>query len=234
MSWNAILGIACIVSFSFPVAVIIANRYYTHRSLFALLVYYSMVLLDNIFAEGIIHVSSLVSSNVSILDNYLDVPLMMTALLFFCPGKQKQKSIRILTYAFLVYEIVIAVSFGFSKQSVTYVIGPGICLVLIYTTYLFVRQVKFSIYHSKNHGRMIMLTAILFAYATYALIYFFHYIQKTPYKADVQMLYYITCIVSCVLMAIGLQLMRRRMKELKSLRVTRKELAVFFGQAGLG
>ena len=229
MSWNAILGIACIVSFAFPIVVIIYNRYYTHRSLAALLIYYTLILIDNLFAENIIRVSSSVSSFIGILDNYCDVPLMLTALLFFCPNKQKQTSIRFLTYIFIAYELVIATVFGFSKESITYILGPGISLVLIYASYLFVRQVKFSIYHGKNHGRMIMLSSILFVYACYFLIYFFHYVQKTPYKADVLLLYFIASILSSVVMAVGLHLMRKRLKELESLKVTRRELAVFFG-----
>ena len=83
MSWNAILGIACIVSFCFPIAVIIYNRYYSHRSLAALLAYYTLILLDNFLSERIIAVPSSVSTFVSILDNYCDVPLMLTALVFF-------------------------------------------------------------------------------------------------------------------------------------------------------
>jgi hypothetical protein len=229
MSWNAILGIACIVSFAFPIVVIIYNRYYTHRSLAALLIYYTLILIDNLLAENIIRVGPNISSFVGLLDNYLDVPLMLTALLFFCPNKQKQDSVRFLTYLFIAYEVVIAIVYGFSKESITYILGPGISLVLIYASYLFVRQVKFSIYHGKNHGRMIMLSSILFVYACYFLIYFFHYVQKTPYKSDVLMLYFIASILSSIVMAVGLHLMRKRLKELESLKVTRKELAIFFG-----
>ncbi|MGZ8544722.1 MAG: hypothetical protein ACXWV0_05465 [Flavisolibacter sp.] len=229
MSWNAILGIACIVSFILPVAVIMYNRYYTHRSLAALLVYYSLIFIDNIFAENIIPVGERVSNFVSILDNFCDVPLMMTVLLFFCPDRKKQNNIRLLTYAFIAYELVIISIYGFSKTAVTYIMGPGIVIVLGYASYLFVRQVKFSIYHSKNHGRMIMLSSIFFVYASYALIYFFYYLQQTPYTSDVMMLYYISSLLSAVVMAVGLQLIRRRLKELQSVQVTRKELAIFFG-----
>jgi hypothetical protein len=229
MSWNAILGIACIISFTFPIVVIFYNRYYTHRSLAALLAYYTLIFLDNLFAEAIIPVNANVSSFISILDNYCDVPLMLTALLFFCPSKQKQNRIRTLTYVFILYEIAIAMIFGFSNESITYILGPGLLLILIYAGYLFMRQVKFSIYHGKNHGRVIMLSSILFVYACYALIYIFHYIQKTPYKSDVLKLYFIASIVSSIVMAVGLHLMRKRMRELESLKITRKELAIFFG-----
>ncbi|MGZ8545632.1 MAG: hypothetical protein ACXWV0_10065, partial [Flavisolibacter sp.] len=65
--------------------------------------------------------------------------------------------------------------------------------------------------------------------ASYALIYFFYYLQQTPYTSDVMMLYYISSLLSAVVMAVGLQLIRKRLKELQSVQVTRKELAIFFG-----
>jgi hypothetical protein len=108
--------------------------------------------------------------------------------------------------------------------------GPGIILVLVYTFYLFVKQVKFSIMHRKNQGRIVMLAAILFAYACYFLIYYFYYILRTPYKDDVMLLYYLSSTIGSVLMTIGLHLIRKRIRELQTLKVTRKELSMFFGQ----
>src|SRR5215208_238298 len=104
MNWNAVFGIACIISFLLPVAVIIYNRFYTQRSLAALLIYYTMTILDNLMSVGFIPLSASFSTPFRILNNYLDVPLMLTALLFFCPNKQKQQLIRVLTVSFIVYE----------------------------------------------------------------------------------------------------------------------------------
>jgi hypothetical protein len=191
MNWNAFFGIACIISLTAPVAVILYHRYYKHRSLAALLIYYSVTLIYILMSQNIIPVNNTIRINFGILNNYLDVPLMLTALLFFCPNKQKQNIIRLLTY-------------------------------------LFMRQVKFTIMHGKNHGRVMMLAAIFFSYACYALIYYFYYVQKTPYVKDTELIYFIATIISTLVMAIGLHLMNKRMKELQSLRVTRKELAMIF------
>lgn len=230
MNWNTILSILCILSFTLPIAVIIYNRYYTHRSLAALLIYYSIVLIDNVLAEKIIPASTDVRRYVGLFDNYADIPLMLTGLLFFCPSKVKQQRIQLFTYLFIAYELVITFIYGFSRTSVVWIMAPGICIIVVYSFYLFLRQVKFSVFHGKNHGRVLMLAGILFGYSCYVLIYYFHYIQQTPFIADVFILYYITSIISSVLMAIGLHMMRTRMKELQSLKTTRKELAIFFGQ----
>jgi len=229
MNWDAILGVACVIALTAPIVVIFYNRYYTHRSLAALLAYYILMLIDNLFCEYIIPSTSTLSRVINYIDNYTNIPLLLTALVFFCPSKQRQGKIRLLTLLFIAYEIVIVTVYGFTIKSITYIMGPGVCVVLIYSFYLFVRQVKFSIFHGKNHGRVLMLVSIVFDFSCYALIYFFQYIQKTPYQNDVFRLYYISSIVSSVLMGIGLHMMRTRMKELQSLKTTRRELALIFG-----
>lgn len=228
MNWDATLGVASVIAFTLPIVVIFYNRYYTHRSLAALLVYYAFILIDNLFGT-IIPSTNMLSSVINYIDNYANIPLLLTALLFFCPSKQRQGKVRMLTLIFLAYEIVIIAVYGFTFKSITYIMGPGCCVVLIYSFYLFVRQIKFSIFHGKNHGRVLMLISIVFDFSCYGLIYFFQYIQKTPFQSDVFRLYYISSIISSILMAIGLHMMRVRMKELQSLKTTRRELALFFG-----
>ncbi len=230
MNWNTLFGIACILSLTAPIAVIIYHRYYLHRSLAALLIYFTVTLIYLLMAQQIIPVSNAIRVNSGVLVNYLDVPLMLTALLFFCPNKQKQNIVRILSYSFVAYEILIALVYGFNINSIVYILGPGFSIILCYTFYLFVKQVKFSIMHGKNHGRMLMLAAIFFSYACYCLIYYFYYVQKTPEVKDTELIYFIATIISCIAMAIGLHLMNKRMRELRSLRNTRKELAMFFSQ----
>lgn len=228
MNLDATLGVASIIAFSLPIVVIFYNRYYTHRSLVALLVYYSFILIDNLFG-GVINSAPALNRVINYVDNYTNIPLILTALLFFCASKQRQGKVRMLTLIFIAYEIVIIAVYGFTLNSVIYIMGPGVGVVLLYSFYLFVRQIKFSIYHGKNHGRVLMLVSIVFDFSCYAIIYFFQYIQKTPFQNDVFRVYYISSIVSSVLMAIGLHMMRVRMKELQSLKTTRKELALIFG-----
>jgi hypothetical protein len=230
MNWNTLLGTACVLSLTLPIVVIIYNRYYTHRCLVALLVYYSLMFLDNLLNEKLVPASAMLGWVVTLTDNYTYVPLVLTALLFFWTGKQRQNKIKLLILAFLVYEVVVIFICRFTINSIIYITGPGVCILLIFSFYLFIRQVKFTIFHGKNHGRLIMLTAVVFDCSCYSLIFFFNYIQKTPYQNDVFKLYYISSIVSSVLMAIGLQLMNKRMKELQALKITRKELAMVFHQ----
>jgi len=228
MRWNAIPSVACLLSLFLPVATIVYNRYLAHRSLIALLAYYILAALSLAMYIGIFPVSAEVSSDFNVIVTYLAIPLMLTSLLFFCPNKPKRRFVHALIGGFLAYEIAVIITTGFNQNSIAYVLGPGIPVVLFYTTYLFVKQVKFTIMHGKNHGRTLMLTSIFFSFSCYELIFYFFYIQKTPYRDDIRLLLFISTFIASVIMAIGLYLMRKRMKELQSLKITRKELALFF------
>jgi hypothetical protein len=175
-------------------------------------------------------VSSALGWVISLIDNYTYVPLVLTGLLFFLPVKQNRNKMMLLVGAFVIYEVLVISTCNFTIDSIIYITGPGVCIILIFSFYLFIRQVKWTIFHGKNHGRLLMLTAVVFDCSCYSLIFFFNYIQKTPYQNDVFKLYYISSIVSSILMAIGLQLMNKRMKELQALKITRKELALVFHQ----
>ncbi len=228
MNWSIILGIISIVSFIIPVTIIIAYRFYNHRSLAALMVYYIMEALYYMMFEHLLPVTTNFQAGFGILDNYLDAPLMMTSLLFFCPNKQKQRKVYILTALFISYELIITFIYGFKPVSVTYILGPGLGIILIYSCFLFARQVKFTIVHGKNTGRTLMLASILFVYACYSFIYILYYVQKTNFVRDTYIIYFISSIVSSSLMCVGLIMAKKRLKELDDLRITRKELKLFF------
>jgi hypothetical protein len=74
-----------------------------------------------------------------------------------------------------------------------------------------------------------MLAAILFGYGCYGVVYYFYYIQKTPNVADAFLIYFITSLLSCSMMTVGIHMIRKRMKKLEEAINTRRELALFFG-----
>ena len=228
MSWNAIIGITATMSLFLPVGVIIYYKLYQYRSLIALLASYISTGLYNLMTIGVLPFPNSFQRGFGIVNNYLDIPLTLTALLFFCPNKQKQRTIHIVTAIFVAYEIVIAFLYGLQFKAIVYIMGPGIMLVLVYAFYLFLRHIKITVEFGKNAGRTIMLVSILFAYGCYGLVYYFYYIQKTPDVTDAFLLYFISTFVSSVVMAVGLNLIRRRIKELEEIKNTRRELAMFF------
>lgn len=229
MTWNAIIGVTATISLLLPVAAIVYYKLYQQRSLAALLLSYLITAVYNLMSEGIIPVPVSFLRRFGVINNYLDIPLMLIALLFFCPIKQKQRTVHIVTAVFVAYEIVIAFLYGLEPKAIVYVMGPGLALVLIYAFYLFVRHIKITVEFGKNAGRTLMLVSILFAYGCYSLVYYFYYIQKTQSVADVFLIYFITSLVSSIIMTIGLHRIRQRMRELQEVKNTRRELAMFFG-----
>ena len=228
MQWNTFIGIAASLSFFLPVAAIFYYKLYQHRSLMALLISYLITALYNLLSQTPFNISPEFLQNFGVVYNYLDIPLMLLSLLFFCPNKQKQKRVHIILGAFIIYEIVLAFRFGLDPKAVIYIMGPGLAIIVCYTFYLFVRHIKITIVYGKNAGRTLMLSSILFAYGCYGLVYYFYYIQRTPDVADAFLLYFISSITASVIMTMGLHLTQKRLKQFMEVKNTRRELEMFF------
>jgi hypothetical protein len=228
MQTDTLIGVAATLCLFLPATAIIYYRLYQHRSLLALMISYLLTASYNFLSHNFIDISPSLLQGLGVVNNYLDVPLMLIALLFFCPIKQKQKTVYIISSVFIVYELVLALVFGLDPAVVVYIMGPGLAIIVTYSFYLFIRHIRITIVYKKNAGRTLMLVAILFGYGCYSLVYIFYYIQKTPDVADAFLLYFISSITASVIMTIGLHLIQKRMKQLKEVQNTRRELAVFF------
>jgi hypothetical protein len=224
-------GVVCTIAIFLPVIVILYYRLYIHKSLAALAVNGILTGSYSLMSEGLLPVSKELTTAVGIINNYLDAPLMLFGLLFFCPNRHRQRPVYILISLLLVYSLFIGINSRFSRSSIVYVLGPGLAMILGYATYLFSRQVRFTVARGKNAGRMLMLASILFAYGSYAFMYLFFYVLQTENIKDIFLLYTITAIISSILMTTGLHLTRKRVREFREVKNTRRELEVFFNQA---
>lgn len=228
MNWHALFGVIAAFSLLLPAATITYHRLYQNRSLAALMITYLIAASYILMSLGMIPASKPVIKAYGLLNNFLDTPLMLVFLVFFCPIRKPLRTVYSLIALFMLYELVVLFVIGFSREAVVYISGPGVALIMIYALYLFSRQVKFTVHHGKNLGRTLMLAAVLFSYGCYALVYVFYYVQKTSFVRDVFVLYFFSSIASAVVMTIGLNLVRKRLKELREVQNTRKELALFF------
>src|ERR1044072_8131230 len=137
MKWNAVPGIACLLSFMLPVGVIIYNRYYKHRSLAALLTYYILSATNIIMIMDLVPLSTSIRNNFILTSIYLAVPVVLTSLLFFCPNKPRQRIVNFLILSFISYEILITAYNGFNSVTAGYILGPGLLLILGHSSFLF-------------------------------------------------------------------------------------------------
>lgn len=228
MNWNAIFGIAATILLLLPAGLIVAYGLHRHRSLAALIIWFGITAVFNLLTQQVIPASHGVVKAFEVIKSYLEVPVILMALLFFCPIRQKQRTVYLAGGAFMLYELVIAARFGLDEKTIVYVMGPGLLLILGYTFYLFVKQIRFTVHFGKNTGRTLMLASILFSYCCYGLIYYFYYFTPTPDAGDAFLLYFISISVASLLMSVGITLIRKRMRELEEVKNTRKELALFF------
>jgi hypothetical protein len=194
----------------------------------SLLVYYFITFLYNLADQGMLPLNREIRRSFGIVNNYLDVPLMLIALLLFCTSTRKNIAIYISLAGFAIFEIFVGILFQFKRESLTYILGPGLLMIFCWSVILFAQHVKLSIEKNKGFGKTFMITSILFAYGCFMIVYYFYYVQKTKDVSDVFLIYYIISIISSLLMAIGLILIYQKSRKIEEVQITRKELAVFF------
>ncbi|HEX2534114.1 MAG TPA: hypothetical protein VHK69_10285, partial [Chitinophagaceae bacterium] len=185
MSWNTLLGIASTCAFLLPMTLIMAGRLYQNRSLLALFLYFLLVFVYNLMTEGFLPVSIGWRRGFGTLVNYLDAPLMLIFLLFFCVQQRKRNAILITLVALIVFELAVGIVYRFSARSVHFVLGPGILSILVFSFMAFLQQLKQTILRNRRYGNTVMSASVLFTYACYALIYVFYYLLRTPSVSDV-------------------------------------------------
>jgi len=228
MNPNTIFGLSSVLCFSLPILVIVLFRLYRHTSLIALMLYYGLTIVHCLTAESIPPVPTF-TNPWDVMYSFVEIPLVLSSLLFFCHVRQRRQLMQKILTGFVVYEIAVSLYFKFSPASSVYIMAPGLAIVVGYTSFLFLRQAKFTVLHGKNIGRVLMLGAILFSYGSYALVFYTYFIEKQPDIYTVYSVYFVSSTIASLLMSVGLFMMRHRIKELQELKVVRKELQMVFG-----
>ena len=222
------LGILAAIALLFPALIIFFCRLFNNKSLLTLGIYFLFVGLYNLMAADLLPASDEFIRKAGIVNNYLDTPLVLLFLLFFCTTSRQQNVLYISLGAFVLYEIIVTIALGFNVNALVYILGPGVLILFGYSVYFFVKYARIAIEKNKQIGKTFMLGSIAFAYGCYGMIYCFHYIQKTPATADVFLIYYIASIIASLIMSVGLIWITRQSQKIKEVQVTRRELAVFF------
>lgn len=228
MNPATITGLFACFTLLLPVVIILYCKLYRHKSMLSLWGYFLLTCLYNLADQGVFPLNNEIRRGFGIVNNYLDVPLILIALLLFCTSSRKRTAIYISLVGFVIFEIFVGILFQFNRESLTYILGPGLLLIFCWSVILFTQHVKLSIEKNKGFGKTFMITSILFAYGCYMIVYYFYYIQKTNDVSDVLLIYYIISIISALLMTIGLVLIYQKSRKIEEVQVTRKELAVFF------
>jgi len=228
MNWNQTMGYVSSFATLLPIAIIAYFQLYKNRNLLVLMFYYIITLVFNMSSEQIINLPPSVIKNIGFFNNILDAPLMLIYLLYFAKSESLRKKIHITILSFLVFEVAVTLFFGITSTTITIILGPGILLVLLFTSRFFVEQVKIVVQQNKPAGKALMATSALFAYGCFFIIYLFWYVFETPNVEDAFLVYFFVATISSILVSIGLVIEKKRFKVLDELKTTRKELSMLY------
>lgn len=228
MNWYTVLGLASSFALFIPILLIIILKLGTYRSFAALLIYYISVFIYNLMIEGYIGASENVIYSWGIANNMLDAPLMLIFLSYFSPTKKLTQRIKLIILLYVLFELSVMFITGFTIKGITIIIGPGIAIVIYFCAQFFSRYAKIAIESNKSIGKAVIAGSILFSYGCFAILYIMFYIVKTDEVNDAFLIYFMATFFSSLLISPGLIFEWKRIKMVKELKITRKELSEIY------
>ena len=229
MSWFNVVSLISIISLFLPIIIMLALRLAWYKTFPALLVYYFLVSTYNLFSLDFIKADSRFLHYYGIFNNLLDAPLMLSFMTYFSQTASFRKKMKLVIPIFILFELVVIAIYRFDlNEAMVIAIGPGLLLVLIFSLLFFIHQAKITVIHQKAAGKALISAALLFAYGGYSFIYVVYYLNKTPYKTDAQIVYFLVTTFSSIMLVTGVFFERRRVRQLTELKITREELKVIY------
>ena len=211
-----------------PIAIILLLKLGSYRSFAALLIYYSSVIIFNLMSEGYIPTDRAITYYWGVTNNMLDVPLMLTFLTYFSPSKKYTQRMKILGVAFVLFELTVMIITRFTVNGLTIILGPGLIIISGFCLHFFIRYATMAIEHGKATGKAFITGSMLFAYGCFSILYVLFYVAKTDQVEDTFLIFFIATSISALLMSTGLIIEWKRIKKIKEIKITRKELSEMY------
>ena len=231
MTWFHVVGLISAIALFLPIVIILTFRLAWYKSFPALLAYYFLVSVQTFLSLGLVGTDKNFIHTYGVLNNFLDAPLMLTFMTYFSKTATFRKRMKILIAALLLFELIVIVIVGFNVKAAIISMAPGLLMVLTFSLLFFIHQAKITVVYQKAAGKAFIAASLLFAYGGYSFIYVVYYLLKTQYKADTHIVYFLVTIFSSLLIAAGIFLERKRVKQLTELKIARKELKVIYGRS---
>lgn len=230
MNWKDTMGIISSVALLTPVIVIFALRLQRFKCFLALAIYYLLAFSYNLMTESFITVNPDFKRFFGITNNLLELPLIFTFMAYFSSSPTLAKRIRHFVLAFVVFEVITTLVYGYNKEAMVIIMAPGLSLILFFTIWFSLRQIRITIMQGKATGKAVMISSMLFAYSCYVLIYILYYLLKSQEVSDIFTMYFIAATLSALILSAGMLIENKRIKKLEELKITRKELNMVYGQ----
>jgi hypothetical protein len=229
MTWNSTMGLISTIALFSPIAIIFALRLASYKTFGALMFYYFIIFVYNLFAVGWITPPTRFVYYWGVTNNLLDAPLMLSFLLYFSTSMAYTRRLKLIIGIFIVFEAITIALTGYNVTANTIILGPGILIVLGICMSSFIRQSKIAILHKKAAGKAFIAAALLFAYGCYAIIYLMFYIFHFNHVEDTFLIYFLVTTISSALLSTGIVIEQKRIRKLSELKVTRRELSDMYG-----
>jgi hypothetical protein len=237
MTLNSVMGFISSVALFLPVILILALRLGRYRSFPALLVYYILVFIYNLFTENYINVNPDLVHYWGLSNNLLDAPLMLFFLTYFSPSPALTKQMKILIFVLVVFDAIVIALRGFNINSLTIIMAPGLLIVFAFCLYFFVRQSKITIMHRKATGKALIAASLVFAYGCYGILYLMFYVFNKVLISSIEqtfLVYFLVTTFSSIIICAGIIVERKRVQKLNELKITRKELSMMYQETKPG
>jgi hypothetical protein len=224
MTWNSVMGFVSTLALLLPILLVLVLRMGSYRSFPVLVIYFTVVFINNLMNEHYIHPGADVVYFWGVSINLLDAPLMILFLSYFSTSALFSRRLIFLILSFLTFELIVVLLYGFNVRTITIVLGPGILIVFALSLLIFIRQSKIVITNRKAIGKTLIAASLVFAYGCYGILYVLFYVIKTPQIADTFLLYFIVITFSTIILCAGIIAERKRIQKLFELKKARKEL----------
>jgi hypothetical protein len=222
------MGFVSTLALFLPILLILVLKLGSYRSFPVLLIYFTLVFINNLMNEHYIQPNADVIYFWGVIVNLLDAPLMLLFLSYFSTSAAFSRRLLMLLLSFLTFELTVVLLVGFNVRALTIVLGPGIFIVFALCMYIFIRHAKIVITNHKALGKILIASSFIFAYGCYGILYVLFYIIKTPLIADTFLLYFIVLTFSSIILCTGLVFERKRIIKLLELKKARKELHAIY------
>jgi len=198
----SIMTILTIIFFLMPAIVVTIKRLWKDKFLKLFGIYGILAAAINfldVFKVPFVYIESL-----NVIYNMIDIPFVIFILYQITKNTLARKIMKLSMIFYAVWQVYSLVQYGLKYVSMKYTLGFGIGLIIIFTVYLlstYVRRMELTKIHIAH---MILLGSLLFNYGSFVIIYIFDYYVKDYNAADNLFLYYISSIVSMLMVTAGL------------------------------
>lgn len=228
MDLSSLLERTAIFILAVPIVLLLTTKLAWYRSFIALTAYFVIGFIYALLDGGFIATDRMLVRNMGILVNLLDAPLTLLFLTYLSRTSSFRKKIYWVIGAFIAYEVVVLLIYGYNIKASNIFTIPGLILTLSISVMFAVHQIKISVIYHKAAGKALFASALFFGYVGYTYCYFVYYFLDKTYQHDARLAFNAMTIISAILISIGIVFERKRVAKLFEIKTTREELKALY------